>query len=149
MFSILVAPRFARLIGEAKDIRSKYFKLHTFLAVICIAVIALVAGFADRFIWILGSAYAHLRSELVVVIGSAAIGVAAGAAYELNAVRGIVFPPSVLIPVLIVTQVAIVFFLRIDSVLNAAILSLLLGLGGYVLHLVYGAINISGIKVTK
>jgi len=112
MNAILVEPYFARLPRER-------LKLHYLLAVAAASacgagMVALARIFPGLFLWVLGSKYAGLRTEVVLVILAGAIGLVGGVIASVNGSRRFTYYSFVLTDNVVTLIVQVVFIWKVD-----------------------------------
>src|SRR5207244_10145013 len=66
----IFVPAFARCQDRPR-LRLLYLEIAGGVSLFCIVVIAAAAIFPDQFLFVLGSKYAHLRRELLLMVGLA------------------------------------------------------------------------------
>jgi O-antigen/teichoic acid export membrane protein len=116
VFNVIIVPRFARLQSSERDLTlRRYWQSQAVLAAACMVPVAAVALFPDAVLAILGPQYGGLRLEALLVAGSSVVGVLENAAYVLAATRGVVAPPALSIPTLIIVQAALIALIPLDS----------------------------------
>ncbi len=112
MNGILVEPYFARL-GKAR-LKINYF-LIVAIAVACGGgATALALAFPGLFLWVLGPKYAGLRTEVVLVILTGAIGLISGVMAAMNGSRRFVYYSFVLSQIIVTLAVEAIFIWKVD-----------------------------------
>ena len=82
----IVLPGFARC-QEPAVLRRRYFQIVGGFCLLGAGLIAVAALFPDQLLWILGGKYAHLRSELVLVLAMSATSTVVAAMWSLNSTK--------------------------------------------------------------
>ena len=109
---ILVEPYFARL-------PKRQLKSHYLLAVICAglcgaSMVGLARAFPGLFLWVLGPKYAGLRTEVMLVILSGAIGLIAGIMSAINGSRRFVYYSFVLADIILTLILQAFYIWKVD-----------------------------------
>lgn len=138
MFGTLVIPRYARLPKNSPLILLRFGQIQLVALCICAAVILVVWLFPAEILSVLGKDYKTLQKELLLIILGACVGFLAGITYGLNAVRERIPPSSIILPVLIISQIAFIWTFKVDNVVMAAIFTFVIQLLVYVVHLSFG-----------
>jgi len=109
---ILVEPYFARL--PKKHLKSHYL-LAVIVAGVCGAgVVALARAFPGLFLWVLGPKYAGLRTEVVLVIVSGAIGLFSGVIQAINGSRRFTYYSFVLTDIILTLILQAFYIWKVD-----------------------------------
>jgi O-antigen/teichoic acid export membrane protein len=90
-----------------------------------LAVLAFAAIFPEQFLFVLGSKYAHLRYELLLMVGGAVIGSLTGTFWALNASKAWVAGAWLYIPLTLATQIALIPYTDFSSVTGVLMFNLL------------------------
>src|SRR5207245_11262943 len=93
----IFVPAFARC-QERRRLQSLYLQIAGGVSLFCIVVFAAAAIFPDQFLFVLGSKYAHLHREPLLMFGSAVLPALTGTFWSLNAARALVAGPWLSIP---------------------------------------------------
>jgi hypothetical protein len=133
----IFAPAFARC-QSPRRLRWQWAAIVGGVSAFCLAVIAASALFPREFLWVLGSKYAHLERELVLMVGGAVLGALTGTFWSLNAARAWVTGAWLYIPLTIVTQVALIPFIDFSSVRDVLIFNLISAVPNLLLNLAMG-----------
>jgi O-antigen/teichoic acid export membrane protein len=94
------------------------------------------ALFPDQFLFVLGSKYAHLHRELVLMVGGAVVSALTGAFWALNASKAWVAGAWLYIPLTIATQIILIPYTDFSTVRGVLIFNLLSGLPNLLLNMV-------------
>jgi len=103
----LLVPAFARC-HDPKRLRLLYFAIVGGVAAFCAVVIAAAAFFPNQFLFVLGSKYAHLQRELLLMVAGTVMMMLAGTLWVLNASKAWVKGSWLYIPLTIATQIALI-----------------------------------------
>lgn len=112
VLSSLVEPRFSRLKSNRKLLVSRFFQIQLLLFIVTVFILVLVWLFPNQIVFVLGDGYGGLNNELLLMTISGCLSLMSGSVYKLSSSRGIVPPPWILIPTLILIQV--LFFAIVD-----------------------------------
>jgi hypothetical protein len=123
----IVLPGFARCQSPAL-LRRRYFQVVGGFGILGVGLITLTALFPDQLLWILGSKYAHLRNELLLMMMLSSANALIAAMWSLNATKAWIQYSWLNIPGVIIAQIvllALVDISTVKGVLAFGILSLL------------------------
>jgi O-antigen/teichoic acid export membrane protein len=109
---ILVEPYFARL--PKKDLKSHYLMAMTVASVCGAGVVALSYLWPGLFLWVLGPKYAGLRSEVMLVMLSGAIGLAGGLMAAINGSRRFTYYSFVLTDNILTLILQVIYIWKVD-----------------------------------
>jgi O-antigen/teichoic acid export membrane protein len=128
------APAFARCQSRRK-LGWQYTGIVGGVSCFSVVIIAIAVFFPRQFLFVLGSKYAHLEQELLLMVTGAVITVMAGTLWSLNAAKAWIAGSWLNIPLTLATQLALIPYTDFSSVtgvltfnLVSAIPSLLLNL---------------------
>ena len=127
-------PAFARC-QERRHLRSLYLQIAGGVSLFCIVVIAAAAIFPDQFLFVLGSKYAHLHRELLLMVGSAVLAALTGTFWSLNAAKAWVAGSWLYIPLTLLTQIALIPFTDFSVVRSVLMFNLLSSVPNLLLNL--------------
>lgn len=113
--SSVVLPAFARC-QSPRELRIRYFQVCGGFCALGLSLIAAAALFPDQILWILGSKYAHLRHELLLMMIMAAFSNVIAAMWSLNSTKAWIRYSWLNIPSVILTQVALLTVLDVSTV---------------------------------
>jgi len=121
---VILVPRFARM--EASPWRLSKIYVGILSCIVFLGSLICISAwlFPDAILWVLGSHYSNLGPQLLLQFISASIGLFCGIAYQLGAVRGIIYSPYLAIPTALIYQILglLVFdFTKVEGVLFFAI----------------------------
>ncbi len=111
----IVLPAFARC-QSPRELRIRYFQVCSGFLLLGLSLIAGAALFPDQFLWILGSKYAHLRNELLLMMIMSAFSAVTAAMWSLNSTRAWIKYSWLYVPATLLTQVALLTVLDISTV---------------------------------
>jgi O-antigen/teichoic acid export membrane protein len=123
----IVLPAFARC-QEPRRLLRLYLQIIGCFCFFGVSLVALAALFPDQLLWVLGAKYAHLKSELVLMMCLSAASAVVGGMWSLNTARAWIRYSWLNIPGVLITQAVLLFLLdvsTINGVLLFGILSLL------------------------
>lgn len=120
-FNGLALPRFARL-SDAAMVRRRYFGLTALMGAIGAAAVAVAWAFPRLVLFVLGAAYMHLESEVLWIVGAAAISLVSITIHLLNTARGWVKGIWLGVPATIAMQVALVRYVDLGSIRGAILI---------------------------
>ncbi|MFL6210399.1 MAG: polysaccharide biosynthesis protein [Pyrinomonadaceae bacterium] len=123
----IVLPGFARC-QESRRLLRLYLRIVGCFCLFGALLVALAALFPDQLLWVLGSKYAHLKNELVLMMGLSALSAVVGAMWSLNTARAWIRYSWLNIPGVLITQAVLLLLINvstIEGVLLFGILSLL------------------------
>jgi O-antigen/teichoic acid export membrane protein len=111
----IVLPGFARC-QEPKRLRRRYFQIIGGFVLLGLALITVAWLFPDLLLWILGSKYAHLRHELLLMITLSATNALIAAMWSLNTTKAWIQYSWLNIPATIFTQIVLLIALNVSTV---------------------------------
>jgi hypothetical protein len=126
LMSAVVLPGFART-QSLRQLRRRYFQIVGGFFIFGLMLVALAALFPDQVLWILGSKYAHLKNELLLMMVLSAVSALVAAMWSLNSTRAWINRSWLNIPCVILAQIVLLSILNIstlEGVLWFGILSL-------------------------
>jgi O-antigen/teichoic acid export membrane protein len=121
----VLVPAFARCQDERK-LRWLYAAIAGGVAAFSLSIILCAWIFPNEFLFVLGSKYAHLQRELLLMVGGAIFSALTGTFWALNASKAWVTGAWLYIPLTLVTQVVLIpytDFLTVTGVLTFNLLS--------------------------
>ena len=131
----IFVPAFARC-QDAARLRLQYFANVAGVAGCCAAVIAAAAFFPNQFLFLLGSKYAHLQRELLLIVASTVLNVLTGAIWFLNASKAWVAGAWLYIPLTLATQVALIPYTDFSNVRQVLIFGVISSVPNLLLNMV-------------
>ena len=123
----IFVPAFARA-QERRKVRLLYFAIIGGVAAFGVLVICAAALFPSGFLFILGHKYAHLRNELLLMVGGAVLNAFTAAMWELNSSKAWISGSWLYIPATLATQTALIpliDFANVSSVLLFNLISVI------------------------
>lgn len=99
MTGILLAPRFAKLPQIKTVIFKRYLQIIGGLFALGFLIVISVALFKSQILWVLGSKYSNLQTELILNTITTCLNLVAGASFSLCTSRGWAINPLIIIPV--------------------------------------------------
>ena len=111
----VVLPAFARS-QSPRDLRIRYFQVCGGFLLLGLSLIAAAALFPDQILWILGSKYAHLKHELLLMMIMAAFSNVIAAMWSLNSTKAWIRYSWLNIPSVILTQIVLLTLLDVSTV---------------------------------
>ncbi len=130
-------PAFARCQNRDR-MRSLYLEIVGGVAFFCLIVIAAAAFFPEQFLFVLGSKYAHLHRELLLMVGASVLAALTGTFWSLNASKAWIAGSWLYIPLTLLTQVALIPFTDFASVTSVLVFNLLSNIPNLLLNFVLG-----------
>jgi len=131
----IFVPAFARC-QDAARLRLQYFTIVAGVAGCCAVVIAAAAFFPNQFLFVLGSKYAHLQRELLLIVASTVLNVLTGALWFLNASKAWVAGAWLYIPLTLATQVALIPYTDFSNVRQVLIFGVISAVPNLLLNMV-------------
>jgi len=131
----IFVPAFARCQNAAR-LRLQYFAIVAGVAGCCAAVITAAAFFPNQFLFLLGSKYAHLQRELLLIVASTVLNVLTGAIWFLNASKAWVAGAWLYIPLTLATQVALIPYTDFSNVRQVLIFGVISAVPNLLLNMV-------------
>jgi O-antigen/teichoic acid export membrane protein len=135
MMTNVFVPAFARC-QEKHKLLGLYLLVAGGVAVFSIAVLGAAAFFPEQFLFVLGSRYAHLHRELLLMVGAAVVTAFGGTLWMLNASKAWIDGAWLYIPLTLATQVALIPFTDFSSVAGVLTLNLISAVPSVLLNLV-------------
>ena len=130
------APAFARCQSRRK-LGWQYAAIVGGVACFSLLIIAAAAFFPNQFLFVLGSKYAHLERELLLMVAGAVITAMAGALWSLNAAKAWIAGSWLYIPLTLATQLALIPFTDFSSVSGVLTFNLVSAIPSLLLNLVF------------
>jgi len=146
VFSTLVAPGFARLANNRKLLLSRYLQIQVILFLLMGLIISVVWMFPSQILWVLGSGYANLKSEVVLNVAGSCLGLIAGCSFSLYTHRGWAIKPIILIPLSIAAIAVSAALIDISTLRGILLMNISVAGFEVVMHMLYSLIMISKVK---
>jgi O-antigen/teichoic acid export membrane protein len=139
VLSNLLANVFAPAFARCQSLRKlgwQYAAIVGGVAGFSLLVIAAAAFFPSQFLFVLGSKYAHLERELLLMVAGAVITAMAGTLWSLNAAKAWIAGSWLYIPLTLATQLALIPYTDFSSVTGVLTFNLVSALPSLLLNLV-------------
>jgi O-antigen/teichoic acid export membrane protein len=128
-------PAFARCQSRAR-LPWLYFAIVGGVTAFCLAVIGAAAFFPNQFLFVLGSKYAHLQTELLLMIAGTVMNVLIGTLWVLNASKAWIAGSWLYIPLTLGTQIVLIPFTDFSNVTQILIFNLISSVPNLLLNMV-------------
>jgi len=128
-------PAFARCQNKGK-MRWLYGAIIGGVVAFSLSIISGAWIFPDEFLFVLGSKYAHLHRELLLMVAGAVLSALTGTFWALNASKAWVSGAWLYIPLTLVTQIALIPYTDFSSVAGVLIFNLLSAIPNLLLNMV-------------
>jgi O-antigen/teichoic acid export membrane protein len=148
MFNTLIAPRFARLIEDFKLLLKHYLQILLLVSILFIFIIAFVCFFPSQILLILGSKYANLQHEIILVIIGSCLASFCGIIYSLYSQRGWIINPVLSISLNISALVFAIFLVDVKTLEGVLILNIIVESILLIVNSFYGFFKIFKLKNT-
>ncbi|HYJ05233.1 MAG TPA: hypothetical protein VEX43_08865 [Chthoniobacterales bacterium] len=139
VLSNLLANVFAPAFARCQSLRKlgwQYAAIVGGVAFFSLLIIATAAFFPSQFLFVLGSKYAHLERELLLMVASAVITAMAGTLWSLNAAKAWIAGSWLYIPLTLATQLALIPYTDFSSVSGVLTFNLVSAIPSLLLNLV-------------
>jgi O-antigen/teichoic acid export membrane protein len=128
-------PAFARC-QSARKLRWLYAAIIGVVGAFSLLVLCCAGIFPDQFLFVLGSKYAHLHRELLLMVGGAVLASLTGTFWALNASKAWVAGAWLYIPLTLATQIALIPYIDFSSVMGVLTFNLISAVPNLLLNLV-------------
>jgi O-antigen/teichoic acid export membrane protein len=128
-------PAFARC-QERRKLRWQYAAILSAVGGFSLLVVCGAAFFPDQFLLVLGSKYAHLQRELLLMVGASVLSALTGTIWALNASKAWIAGSWLYIPLTLAAQIALVPVTDFSRVSDVLVFNLLSNLPNLFLNLV-------------
>jgi len=135
--SALIIPRFARIPAISKLIFNRYIQIQLILLLLSGFIVGVVYLFPAQVLWVLGSRYANLRTEVVLNVAVSCINLIAGICFSLNSSRGWAINPVVSISLNVLSIIIGVIFIDVSTLKGVLILNMFIGVVDVLMYLIY------------
>jgi len=149
LMATLIVPRFARLIDDRDVLKSFFWKVHSALWIVSVIVVLFVWGCSNKILWVLGTNYLNLSSELTLSMVAGCISLIGGISLFLYTGRGWIMNPMVSISLSIIALILGVTIFDISSLIGVIKLNILIAVNQYLLHTVYCIMKIYKTKLAN
>ena len=146
LLSALILPRFARLPNDFRLLLKRYLQIQAILVTASGAVIFAVWLLAPQLLLILGSKYAGLSTELVLLTIGGSLNFISGNSFFMCTCRGWVINPLVIIVLSLAAICLGIFLLDISSMRGVLPFNILISIPTIVVHISYGLKKILSLK---
>jgi O-antigen/teichoic acid export membrane protein len=139
VLSNLLANVFAPAFARCQSLRKlgwQYAVIVGGVAFFSLVIIAAAAFFPSQFLFVLGSKYAHLERELLLMVAGAVITAMAGTLWSLNAAKAWIAGSWLYIPLTLATQLALIPYTDFSSVTGVLTFNLVSAIPSLLLNLV-------------
>jgi len=146
IFNTLVVPRFATLNNDLKIIIKNFVYIQIGLYMVGFFIIMVVDLFSNNILWVLGHNFSTLTKEIVLVATGGAISLISTSTNALLSSKGIIVPPFVYIPCVIIIQVGLAFVLPIGKVDGILVYGILTSTCVYLIRIVYFIVKLKSTR---
>ncbi|MGJ8716053.1 MAG: polysaccharide biosynthesis protein [Maribacter stanieri] len=146
VFSTILAPRFARLKNNFRELLAKYVQIQI-LGLLIFTIITIISYiFENQILWVLGDKYSQLQSELLLqVIGSSLI-VFSSIVFTTYSYRGWIIHPIISIFISLATLVIAISLTDVTTLKGVLILNIIIGGIQLITHSLYGFYKILSLR---
>ena len=137
LFSTLVVPRFTRLPDIKNVIIKKIILIQGGLFVLGFAIVGFVALFSKQILWILGSGFTGLTTEVILIVTGSCISFISISTNQLLVARGILVSPVIIISLSVIVQVCVALFMDLSKVENVMMFAIFTSLVLYLTRIFY------------
>jgi len=134
VFGDVILPAFSR-IQSINQVRRRFFQIVFGYFAMSTLLMGVIIVFPRQILSVLGSQYANLQSEGILMAASAIVIAIGGLLWAVNASRAWIVPPHILIPCTLVLQVILVMVLDLSTVRGVLLFSIYSGLPSIVLSI--------------
>jgi O-antigen/teichoic acid export membrane protein len=127
-------PAFARC-QSARKLRWLYAAIIGGVGAFSLLVVCGAEIFPDQFLFVLGSKYAHLHRELLLMVGGAILSALTGTFWALNASKAWVAGSWLYIPLTLATQIALIPYTDFSSVMGVLTFNLISAIPNLLLNI--------------
>ena len=146
LFATLVVPRFARLPANRKILFTYFMQIMTGLLTLTVSIVGIAYFFSPQVLWILGSSYSALQTELVLSILGSGLALIAGAIYSLNLSRGWTINPFLYVTLTVITISVVAALIDVSTLKGVLVFNILTTIIYVLINGIYGLTNIIKIK---
>lgn len=143
LFSTLVVPRFARMKNVRRILLKPFLLIQISTIISSLAIIFSIWLLSDQMLWILGSKYKNLKSELLLMSITGCIGFMTGISSQLTISRGWFMKPYYLIGINFVSSIVFITRFHNASLTNVLCFNIVISALAYLLNLVFGFLQIN------
>ena len=146
LISTLVIPRYARLLENKALLLKRFMQILFSLIILICFIVSMVYLLSDQLLWVLGKNYYGLKSELILSIAGASIGLIGGVFFSLYTSRGWAINPLFSISISLMSIGVGAIFFNVATLNGVLIFNMFLAVIQVVLHGGYCLIKIINIK---
>jgi hypothetical protein len=110
-----------------------------------LSLITAAAVFPDQFLWILGSKYAHLKHELLLMMITAAFSALTAAMWSLNSTKAWIRYSWLYFPATLATQIALLFVMDLSSVRGVLWFGMISSVPSFLVNII---LSVNGLRGT-
>ena len=147
LINLLVTPRFARLAEDKRVLLEWFGRIQVYLFSFGAIMVAVVWIFPEQILWILGSRYGGLESELMLCFIGSSLNLIVGINYTLNTSRGWLLSPVIVIAVGLAGIVLGILLVDISTLRGVLLFNIFTGVVGLFIHPLYGFLKIRSLQV--
>jgi O-antigen/teichoic acid export membrane protein len=129
----IVLPSFARC-QSPKFLFRRYAQILATISLFSAALVALAALFPNQLLWIIGSKYSHLQSELILVIVSSGLLFVVNTMWSLNATKAWLNLVWLQIPGVLIAQIITLILIDVSTLKGAIIFGMAPLIPGFILN---------------
>jgi hypothetical protein len=137
MVMTLIIPRFIKLPEESFMVLRRFSYVQGLLWILAVMLLVLCYLFAEPILWILGSDYAGLQWELLLMMAGSLVALAVFTTERLSESRGWVIPPHLFIPAALVLQIAVAAVLQPATAATGFAYTLIIQVGFYAAYVLF------------
>jgi O-antigen/teichoic acid export membrane protein len=138
LLAALFYPRFARLPNDSRLLLKRYIQIQSVVVIVSGAVICAIWLLSDKLLLLLGSKYAGLSNEVVLLIIGGGINFISGSSFYMCTSRGWVINPIITIAISIASISFGIMLLDISTLRGILIFNIFVGIPTLIMHIVYG-----------
>jgi hypothetical protein len=146
VFSILIVPRFARLLNQKKLLRPAFVKMHVLLYVICAVFLLSTTLASGQLLWILGEKYVGFKNELFLSMLGSCIFMLVGGTNIVSATKGWIIHPVRSISVSLFSIISGIILFDVSSLQGVLYLNIFIATIEYFNQLIFVVSKIGGLK---
>ncbi|MBD2093926.1 polysaccharide biosynthesis protein [Trichocoleus sp. FACHB-591] len=124
----------------------RYWQIIGALFLFGISLIGITALFPDKMLWVLGAKYSYLKNEVLLIVVSAVVNSIVGTMWHLNAYKAWVKHCWLQIPITILMQTVLLFFLNVSTINGVIIFGILSLIPNFFLNIYMGYVGFSALK---
>jgi hypothetical protein len=147
---LLIVPRFARLLDNGTGLLTRFFIVVGVVITVSLVIISGVYFFPKPLLFILGKDYKYLEYEIFLMAIGSCISMVNTVINKLALARGIIPRPVIILPITIIVQISILFFIvdytTVQGVLIYSILSSSFVFIYFIAHFVSAVINFKNVQ---